>query len=265
MLSMEGGSTSEERSFKVIASIVLTIIFLVCLIDSINSHQHLRKQDDTVYWEPVNATVLSSEVVWLNCEEEGGCDVRPEIIYEYEVDGVITMASRISFPWECVSSDRLFEDRQWLVVEEFPVGANVTAYVDPANREESVLYIGMMGEHDVYAIVQDQFDSTVPFVFISPVLYFVAIRFIAPIIRARTLGKSEGNPPGTSEVISYWSGESPAEKRERESVEQKWIEQPEQIGEKITAPSSSPPMVGEVDKPAPEQQKDADVPFWVDS
>ena len=264
MLSMEGGSTFGEQPFKVIVSIVLPILFLVCLIDSINSHQHLRNQDDTAYWEPVNATVISSEVVWVNCGDDG-CSILPEITYEYEVDGVVTMGDRISFPWECVSSDRLNEDQQWLVVEEFPVGANVTAYVDPANREESVLYIAMMGEHDVYSIVQDQFDSTVPFVFISPVLYFVAIRFIAPIIRARTLDESEGSPPGTSEVVSYWSSESPAEKRERNSVEQRWIEQPEQIGEKIPAPSSSPPMVGEVDKPAPEQQRDEDVPFWVDS
>jgi hypothetical protein len=255
-------ATSEEQAFKVIVSIFLPIVFVVCLIDSINSHQHLERQDGTVGWEPVNATVVSSEVVWKNCDEDG-CSILPDITYEYETEGGVVEASRISFPWDTVSSDRLREEQQWLVVEDFPVGANVTAYVDPDNREESVLYIGMMGEHDVYSIVQDQYDSTVPFVFISPVLYLVAIRFISPIIRARTSKGSGGREPGTSDVVSYWSSDSPAEKREKEAVEQQWIHRPEQIGQKASTAPVVQPSGAEVDEPAPERKKDEVAPFWV--
>lgn len=254
-------ATSEEQAFKVIASIVLPIMFVVCLIDSINSHQHLERQDGTVGWEPVNATVVSSEVVWKNCDEDG-CSILPEITYEYETEGGVVEASRISFPWDAVSSDRLREEQQWRVVEDFPVGANVTAYVDPANRGESVLYVGMMGEHDVYSIVQGQFDSTVPFVFISPVLYFVAIRFISPIIRARTSRSSEDGGPGTSDVISYWSSDSPAEKRGKEAVEQQWIHRPDQIGQKASAAPIAHPSGAGADEPVSEQKEDDVAPFW---
>ena len=257
-------STSEEKAFKWVATLFLAFLFMACLFESIDYQRHLRAQDDTAYWQPVNATVLSSEVVWLECEGEGGCDVRPQIIYEYEVDGVATMASRISYPWECVSSERLFQDQQWLVVEDFPVGANVTAYVDPDNREESVLYIGMMGEHDVYSIVQDQFDSTVPFVFISPVLYFVAIRFISPIIRARTSGDSEDGASSTSDVTSYWSGDSPAEQRAKIAGEQSRVNQPNQLEEGGFKPPLTPPSEGGVSQSVPEREEAEGVPFWDD-
>ena len=257
-------STSEENAFKWVVTLFLAFLFIACLSASIDAQRHLGAQDDTAYWEPVNATVLESEVVWLECEGEGGCDVRPQIIYEYEVDGVATMASRISYPWECVSSERLFQDQQWLVVEDFPVGANVTAYVDPDNREESVLYIGMMGEHDVYSIVQDQFDSTVPFVFISPVLYFVAIRFISPIIRARTSGDSEDGASSTSDVTSYWSGDSPAEQRAKIAGEQSRVNQPNQLEEGGFKPPLTPPSEGGVSQSVPEREEAEGVPFWDD-
>ena len=263
MSSMAKVSTSEERAFRWVATLFLAFIFMATLFESIDFQRHLRAQDDTVSWEPVNATVVSSEVVWVDCGDEG-CRILPKIVYQYDIDGMTTVSERITFPWECVSDDRLLDEQQWQVVDDFPVGANVTAYVDPDNREESVLFIGMMGEPDIYSIVQDQFDSTVPFVFISPVLYFVAIRFISPIIRARTSGGSEGGGSGTSDGVSYWSSDSPAEKREKEAVEQQWIHRPEQIGQKAsTAPAVQPSGAGAAE-PVSEQKEGEIAPFWAD-
>jgi len=136
-------STSEERAFKWVATLFLAFVFMACLFESIDYQRHLRAQDDTIDWEPVNATVVFSEVVWENCGEEG-CDIRPKIMYEYDVDGTTTVAERITFPWDCVSDDRLLDEQQWRVVDDFPVGANATAYVDPTNQEEAVLYVGLM-------------------------------------------------------------------------------------------------------------------------
>ena len=263
MSSMAKVSTSEERAFRWVATLFLAFIFMATLFESIDFQRHLRAQDDTVSWEPVNATVVSSEVVWVDCGDEG-CRILPKIVYQYDIDGMTTVSERITFPWECVSDDRLLDEQQWQVVDDFPVGANVTAYVDPDNREESVLYIGMMGEHDVYSIVQDQFDSTVPFVFISPVLYFVAIRFISPIIRARTSGDSEDGASSTSDVTSYWSGDSPAEQRAKIAGEQSRVNQPNQLEEGGFKPPLTPPSEGGVSQSVPEREEAEGVPFWDD-
>ena len=272
MLGMEEVSTSEERTFKIIVSIVLPLIFLICTLESVEFHRHLNAQDETAYWEPVNATVLSSEVVVINCDGEDGCDVLPEIIYEYEVDGRLFTAQRITYTWDVVTDERLHHEEQWRVVEAFPAGEEVTAYVHPEERGQSVLYASMMGESDVYYIVQDQLNATVPFVFILPVAYVLLIRFGPPMIRAR-VRKAAEQSQGVSEPLAYFSSPSPAEERARLAEEQWQAQQPEDMpGLPIAAPPASTPMDGGVNVSvvehggtAPDEEKPEDnVPFWID-
>ena len=272
MLGMEEASTSEERAFKVVVSIVLPLIFLICTLESVEFHRHLNAQDETAYWEPVNATVLSSEVVVINCDGEDGCDVLPEIIYEYEVDGRLFTAQRITYTWDVVTDERLHHEEQWRVVEDFPAGEEVTAYVHPEERGQSVLYASMMGESDVYYIVQDQLNATVPFVFILPVAYVLLIRFGPPVIRAR-VRKAAEQRQGVSETLAYFSSPSPAEERARLADESRRPQQPEIMpGLPIATPPASTPMDGGVNESVveqggavPDEKKPEDnVPFWID-
>ncbi len=269
MLGMEEVSTSEERTFKIITSIVLPLIFLVCVFESMKFHRHLNAQDDTAYWEDVNATVLSSEVVWLNCDSEDGCDVRPEIIYEYEVDGRRFTAQRITYTWDVVTTDRLHHEEQWRVVEDFPAGEEVTAYVHPEERGQSVLYASMMGESDVYYVVQDQLNATVPFVFIVPVVYVLLIRFGPPMIRARaqkSAGQSRVLSEPLSEPLAYFSSASPAEERARLVEEQQGVQQPDGVSStEAFTPPPWPSSNNEQGESASEGEgPEEGVPFWID-
>ena len=262
---MEEASTSEERAFKVVVSIVLPLIFLICTLESVEFHRHLNAQDETAYWEPVNATVLSSEVVWLNCDGEDGCDVLPEIIYEYEVDGRRFTAQRITYTWDVVTDERLRHEEQWRVVEAFPVGEEVTAYVHPEERGQSVLYASMMGESDVYYIVQDQLNATVPFVFILPVAYVLLIRFGPPMIRAR-VRKAAEQSQGVSETLAYFSNPSPAEERARLAEEKRRAQQSDALAsvEAFTTPLSLS-SADKQDEPLSEgEMPEENVPFWID-
>ena len=265
MLGMEEASTSEERAFKIIVSIVLPLIFLICTLESVEFHRHLNAQDETAYWEPVNATVLSSEVVWLNCDSEDGCDVLPEIIYEYEVDGRLFTAQRITYTWDVVTTDRLHNEEQWRVVEAFPAGEEVTAYIHPEERGQSVLYASMMGESDIYYVVQDQLNATVPFVFILPVAYVLLIRFGPPMIRAR-VRKAAEQGQGVSETLAYFSSPSPAEERARLAEEQQRAQQSDAMvsAEAFTTPLSLS-SDDKQDEPFSEgEMPEENVPFWID-
>ena len=266
MLGMEEASTSEERAFKIIVSIVLPLIFLICTLESVEFHRHLNAQDETAYWEPVNATVVSSEVVWLNCDSEDGCDVLPEIIYEYEVDGRLFTAQRITYTWDVVTDERLHHEEQWRVVEAFPADEEVTAYVHPEERGQSVLYASMMGESDVYYIVQDQLNATVPFVFILPVAYVLLIRFGPPMIRARVRTSAEQSE-GVSETLAYFSSPSPAEERARLAEEHRRAQQPDTLSS--TGAFTPPPWPssndGQDESASEEERPEESVPFWIDA
>ena len=262
-------STSEERVFKVVISIVLPLIFLVCVFESMKFHRHLNTQDETAYWEPVNATVLSSEVVWLNCDGEDGCDVLPEIIYEYKVDGRRFTAQRITYTWDVVTDERLHHEEQWRVVEAFPAGEEVTAYVHPEERGQSVLYASMMGESDVYYIVQDQLSATVPFVFIVPVVYVLLIRFGPPMIRARaqrSAGQGRVISEPLSEPLAYFSSATPAEERARLAEEQQGAQQPDGVSStQAFMPPPWPSSNNEQGESASEEEvPEESVPFWID-
>ena len=265
MLSMEEASTSEERAFKVVVSIVLPIIFLICTLESLEFHRHLNAQDETAYWEPVNATVVSSEVVVINCDGENGCDVLPEIIYEYEVDGRRFTAQRITYTWDVVTDERLRHEEQWRVVEAFPAGEEVTAYIHPEERGQSVLYASMMGESDIYYVVQDQLNATVPFVFILPVAYVLLIRFGPPMIRAR-VRKAAEQRQGVSETLAYFSSPSPAEERARLAEEQQRAQQSDAMAsaEAFTTPLSLSSDDKQDESASEEERPEENVPFWID-
>ena len=63
MLGMEEVSTSEERAFKIVVSIVLPLIFLICTLESVEFHRHLNAQD-----EPLSEGEMPEENVpfWID-------------------------------------------------------------------------------------------------------------------------------------------------------------------------------------------------------
>ena len=152
------------------------------------------------------------------------------------------------------------------MVEAFPAGEEVTAYVHPEERGQSVLYASMMGESDVYYIVQDQLNATVPFVFILPVAYVLLIRFGPPMIRAR-VRKAAEQSQGVSEPLAYFSSPSPAEERARLAEEQRRAQQPDTLPSTgaFTPPPWQSSNDGQDESASEEERPGESVPCWIDA
>ncbi|MEL6430684.1 MAG: DUF3592 domain-containing protein [Planctomycetota bacterium] len=84
-------------------------------------------------FESVEATVLSSRV--SSSTSDGSTTYRPNVRYRYTVAGQDFESDRISYS-VFGSSDR---DYAYGTVDDYPVGAQVEALVDPANPSEAVL------------------------------------------------------------------------------------------------------------------------------
>ena len=86
-------------------------------------------------WLSTQAVILSSEVVPWRFNEFSRAEFQPKIRYRYEVGGVTRESERIRRV--VIRSAHPEKAAGW--VERFPKGALVTAWVDPADAEHSVL------------------------------------------------------------------------------------------------------------------------------
>jgi len=86
-------------------------------------------------WIPSQAVILSSEVVPWRFNEFSRAEFQPKIRYRYEVGGVMRESERI----RRVVIRSAHQEKAAAWVEDFPKGALVTAWVDPAAPEHCVL------------------------------------------------------------------------------------------------------------------------------
>jgi hypothetical protein len=86
-------------------------------------------------WLPVQALVLSSEVVPWQFNEFSQTHYQPRIRYRYESGGAIRESERIRRV--AIRSAHPEKAASW--VDRFPAGALVTAWVDPATPDFAVL------------------------------------------------------------------------------------------------------------------------------
>lgn len=103
------------------------------LADAYFAHMWLEQRRARREFVPVPAVVLSSMVA--RHEENDGPSYRPEVTYRYEVQGRSHVGHDLSV-WRGFSSDRAGAEA---LVARHPVGAEVTAYVDPQDPSRALL------------------------------------------------------------------------------------------------------------------------------
>ena len=89
---------------------------------------------------PTADGVITSHKIDRHRTEDGGDTYKPQVAYEYAVDGVLYNGSRITFV-DIVGygTDDAAEDR----MASYPVGTTVKVYYDPSNAGISVLEPGV--------------------------------------------------------------------------------------------------------------------------
>jgi hypothetical protein len=97
----------------------------------------LQKAQASTSWPSVSGRVVESDVSYWN--DEDGNYYRPEVSFEYTVDGRQYEATRINF-----SSDQSYDttDDAWEVANRYPTGETVSVYYDPEEPETAVLEPG---------------------------------------------------------------------------------------------------------------------------
>ena len=95
-----------------------------------------RQQDAHARFQPIEAEMLVSEVVKHRGRGANPrTNYRPKFRYRYTVDGRRHTSTRYQYAGDMVVKARAVRP----LVARYPVGAVVTAYVDPKNPNEAVL------------------------------------------------------------------------------------------------------------------------------
>ncbi len=115
---------------------------LICLVfDGLALGQIVAGLDAQWRFVPVPATVLQSEVTTRSSTSGGRTSTTytARVAYRYEIDGQVLVGDRVSYvEWGA---------NNWEIAQEteamFPLGAEVTAWVDPVDPEQAVLVPGV--------------------------------------------------------------------------------------------------------------------------
>ncbi|WP_419190984.1 DUF3592 domain-containing protein [Saltatorellus ferox] len=121
---------------KAVVPLVFFALFwngIVWTFDAVIGYQLYRVQDARSRYEEVEARVVSSSVRANHSSD--GSTYAPSIEFLYEFDGMTFRSDRHAF-LSIATSDRGFATA---ACERFPVGAEVTAFVDPEDPMEAVL------------------------------------------------------------------------------------------------------------------------------
>lgn len=118
--------TRFESTFQLLIAVLVGVGFAVG-----GGYLWFSQTEDIDHYEPVDATVVSSEVGYPS--GQGGGQTA-QITYEYTVDGRTYESSNV-FPGP---GEAPADDPQGLV-EDHPEGSTVTAYYDPANPSRAFL------------------------------------------------------------------------------------------------------------------------------
>jgi len=105
----------------------------------------VRKARASSKWPSTQGTIESSTVdVERERERDSDGDIHyetkftPNIVYQYQVDGMDFAGDQISFGGTSSSS----QSRAYRITNQYPEGAEVTVYFDPEDPQESVLQPG---------------------------------------------------------------------------------------------------------------------------
>ena len=109
--------------FTLVGGVLFYVLFILPML----------RIEEAKSWEPVDATVLSSEV--LTHYGDDGNTYSIEIAYEYQVEGRLLRGNRYQFMGGSSSG---YQGKR-AVVEQYPVGKEITIYVNPAEATESVI------------------------------------------------------------------------------------------------------------------------------
>ena len=127
------------------ASLAGGIFFLVGLGMSFLGYRLIRKARESANWPSTPGTIESSTVdVERERERDSEGDVHyetkyiPNIVYQYQVNGMDYAGDRISFSGGS-SSNRT---RAYRITNQYPEGAEVAVHYDPEDPQESVLQPG---------------------------------------------------------------------------------------------------------------------------
>lgn len=109
---------------------------MVLVTAAIVTHK-LRRRYKDAEWVPVAATVEQSGITRQGYGD-GAIVFTPLIRYSYSYDGSQYESSTISPDLHYAGSKRQSDAQKWIVL--FPVGTNVTAYIDKKNPDIAVLF-----------------------------------------------------------------------------------------------------------------------------
>jgi len=129
--------------------------------------------DRLLVWRPVQATVISSQVIAVR-GSKGGTNYRPAVTYSYQVGGRTYTSQSVTI---------INESRGWSwatgIVARYPAGAQITAYVNP--RDPAGAYL-------VHAL------SVFPFVFVLIPLLFTGLVLLSARWNARQAALAAAAP-----------------------------------------------------------------------
>lgn len=138
------------------ANVAAGIFFVLGLGVSYYGYRLIRKARASAQWPAVQGKIESSTVdVEREREEDSDGDIHyerkyiPNIVYQYQVDGMDFMGDQISFGSTSSSS----QGWAYKMRDQYPEGAEVAVYYDPENPQEAVLQPGAKGATYIVMVI----------------------------------------------------------------------------------------------------------------
>jgi len=130
------------------ANLAAAVFFLLGLGVSYFGYRLIRKARASAEWPAAQGKIESSTVdVEREREEDSDGDIHyetkyiPNIVYQYQVDGMDFMGDKISFGGTSNSN----QTWAYKMRDQYPEGSEVAVYYDPENPQDAVLQPGAKG------------------------------------------------------------------------------------------------------------------------
>jgi hypothetical protein len=125
-------STTGARTLKICMGLALIIMGAIATGVLWVSY---KRAEETRHWKPVPAVITVSLLLTERPTRNSPLAYRPEIHYRYTIDGKTHIATRVRRVEGRSSHKKGAEAR----LEEYPVGKEVTAWVNPAEHDFAIL------------------------------------------------------------------------------------------------------------------------------
>jgi len=126
---------------RILVNLFLSIFVIVGMVVALQGKKRLATAKKSANWPYVEGRVISSEMEIDRDSDSEGTSVTysAEVMFEYEVAGVVYSANRVSFGQYGSSSP----GHARKILNKYPADEAVKVYYDPANPEVSVLEPGV--------------------------------------------------------------------------------------------------------------------------